>query len=241
MKKKINVFLLLIGVLVFGGCSNNSVKTDVSSLMYLQDNNKENIASNLKMVSEKIKSASFEAVINFKGKEYIVEGEVIVRDDLNGSLLHLKYKDNNLYLKNGNIYLSYMYNNTNVIVKDSVSDFANEIVSILKDKKVNVKEDKVYNILNNKWIDDINYNKVSEFVKKDELGYCVEYKGLKVLLDEKYLPKTLEYNKKDISLKTYFKYNPVKISVPVGYDMINIDIESIKDLLKVDNIGQLIK
>ncbi len=241
MKKSINIFLLIIGVFVFDGCSFNSVKTDVSSLMYLQDNSKENISSNLKMVSEKIKSVSFNAIIDVEGKEYVLEGEVIVRDDLKESLLHLKYKDNHLYLKNDYLYLSYMHNDMNIIVKDSVEAFSKEIVSLLKFKGVNVKEDKIYNVLSNKWIEDINFDKISEFVEKSDFGYLVEYKGVEVSLDENYLPKALEYNTKNISLRISFKYNPVKISVPVGYDMVNVDVEFIKDLLKVDNIGQLIK
>ena len=241
MKKKVSVFLLLIGVLVFGGCSGNFVKTDVSSLAYLQDNSRENISSNLKMVAEEIKGVSFEAVINVKGKEFIVDGEIIVRDDLDGSLFHLKYKDNDLYFKNGNLYLSYMHKNTNVVVKDSIGDFVNEILIILKDKGINVKEEKVYDALNNKWLQDINFDKISKFVKKDDEGYLVKYKNLEVSLDQHYLPRFMDFNKNDISAKISFKYNPVKISVPVGYDVISIDIEFLKDLLKVDNMSQLIK
>jgi len=77
-------------------------------------------------------------------------------------------------------------------------------------------------------------------VKVDN-GFVVDYKGSRTYLNDKYLPVMFNYSKKNSSLNLNISYNPVKISVPIGYDLINMQIEDIKDLLKVKNVSELIK
>ena len=112
----------MVGIVGFNGCSNKEVVTDVSYLNYLSNTSNENIAYNLSIVAREIKSSSFKGIVKFKGKQYYFDGEIIVKDSIENSLIHINYKNNDLYLKNGNIYLSYYYNGTNVIVKDTIAD-----------------------------------------------------------------------------------------------------------------------
>lgn len=241
MKKIIRIFLLVIGVFAIGGCNDKEVVTDVSLLTYLDSSNNENISYNLGLVANELKSASFTGSLKIKDKTYNFSGEVIINDSIKDSLLHINYKNNNLYLKNGNVYLSYYYNNTNVIVKDSLDAFSKEIISLLKTKGIQCNEEKINNILNNMSLIDINFDEVSKKIEKVESGFVIKYKDSSTYLNDKYLPITFDFIKNDVSLNINFVYNSVKIKMPIGYDLLTSDIEDIKQLLRVDNISELIK
>ena len=241
MKKIIRVFLLVIGIFAIGGCSGKDVVTDVSSLNYLDSSSSENIAYNLALAADNLKSASFTGRLKVKGKTYNFSGEVIIKDSIENSIIHINYKNNNIYLKNKNIYLSYYYNNTNVIIKDSVDNFTDEVISLLKNYNVKCNESVIYDIIKNKGFEDINFDYLSKKIVEVDNGFVIDYKGSKTYLNNKYLPIVFSYSKKDISLSLNVSYNPVKISVPIGYDLINMQIEDVKDLLKVKNVSELIK
>ena len=147
MKKMIKIFLLVVGVFAFNGCNSKKVVTDVSSLVYLDNSKEENIVYNLKMAADNIRSASFIATLILDGRQYDFDGEFIINDCLENSIMHINFNGSDLYLKKDNVYLSYRYNNTNVIIKDDVENLASEVVSILKGKGINVNEEKVYEIL----------------------------------------------------------------------------------------------
>ena len=240
MFKKIMIFLLMIGVLTCSGC-NKEVVTDVSAISYLDNTSKENIAYNLGIAASNIKSAKFKGTLIVKDKEYNFSGEVIVGSSIENSLLHINYKDNNLYLKKGNVYLSYFYNNTNVIVKDSLDNYVYEIKNLLSSNNIKCNEEKIFNVLKNKNLDDINFISLSEKVVVRDNEYLISDENVEVTLNNKYLPINMKLVKKDIYLSINFEYSPVKINVPFGFDLITIDIDSIKDLLGIENIGELIK
>lgn len=241
MKKIISIFLLVIGIFSIGGCSSKTVVTDVSSLVYLDNSNNKNIAYNLSMVAKEIKSVNFSGDLIIKGKKYNFSGEAIIKETIENSLIHIKFNNNNFYLKNGNVYLSYFYNNTNVIIKDDIDSVVKETIALLKDKGVKCNESKIYDILKNKNIEAIDYEKLSEKLVKLENGFGIYYKNLKANLNDKYLLTSVSYSKKDFLINVNFGYSPVSIKVPLGYDLINMNVDSIKDLLKIDNISELIK
>jgi hypothetical protein len=241
MKKIISIFLLVIGIFSIGGCSSKAVVTDVSSLVYLDNSNNKNIAYNLSMVAKEIKSVNFSGDLIIKGKKYNFSGEAIIKETIENSLIHIKFNNNNFYLKNGNVYLSYFYNNTNVIIKDDIDSVVKETIALLKDKGVKCSESKIYDILKNKNIEAIDYEKLSEKLVKLENGFGIYYKNLKANLNDKYLLTSVSYSKKDFLINVNFGYPPVSIKVPLGYDLINMNVDSIKDLLKIDNISELIK
>lgn len=240
MKKIISIFLLVVGIFALGGC-NKEVVTDVSSLSYLDSISKENIAYNLSLAAGEIKSASFKGNIIFKGKQYDFKGKIIVKDSIKDSIVHIEYSNNDLYLKKGNIYLSYMYNNTNVIVKDSVENYTKEVASLLKAKGINCDNEVILDFLEDKNIEDINFDNLSNYVEKIETGFLIKHKNIEAYLNDKYLPETFKYQKGDIGINVEVNYQPVAISVPIGYDLVDIKISTIKNLLKIDNIGELIK
>jgi len=241
VKKIVAVFLLVMGVCVFGGCSSKNVVTDISSLGYLDSSSKENIAYNLEMVAKKIKSFNFNGSITNKGKRHDFNGKVIVGATIEDSLIHITYKENNLYFKNGNVYLSYFYNNTNVVIKDSVDNYVKEIATLLEEKVNKYNEDKILNIIKNKKIDDIDFLDISEYVSKQEDHFNIEYKGFNMEVNDKYLPTKASYSKNKLIVSVNFNYEPVSIGVPVGYDLINMSIRGIKDLLDVEDVRDIIK
>lgn len=241
MKRIIKVFLLVVGIFAFGGCNSNKAVTDVSSLVYLDSSNKENIAYNLSLVARELKGVKFDATVVVKDKQYKFNGEIIIKDSIENSVVHINYKDNNLYLKNGNVYLSYMYKNTNVIVKDSVENYIGEIVTLLENKGIKCNEEKINEAIKNKNLDDLNFYNIGDKIEKHDNGYVIEYKDTKTYLDNNYLPVVFEWSKNDLTIDVNFKYSPVSISVPVGYDLVDINIKEIKDLLRINSVSDLLK
>ena len=137
--------------------------------------------------------------------------------------------------------MSYFYNNTNVIVKDSLDNYVYEIKNLLSSNNIKFNEEKIFNVLKNKNLDDINFISLSEKVVVRDNEYLISDENVEVTLNNKYLPINMKLVKKDIYLSINFEYSPVKINVPFGFDLITIDIDSIKDLLGIENIGELIK
>ncbi len=240
MKRIISFLTLVFSIFAIGGC-NNKGQTNVSNVEYLAPTSKENIAHNLKVASKEIKSVSFNGGVSIDGKTYEFSGKVIVKDTIANSLLYIEFDNNHLYLKNGNIYLSYFYKNTNVVVKDSVDNYVKEICNILSSKGIVVSYEKIKDVINNKTLDDVDFNSISERVSKISDGYEINYKNLNLNLDDTYLVRQLSFKKDNISLNINFDYSGVKINIPLGYEVFNVNILSVKNLLKVDNLSELIK
>lgn len=234
MKKIVSVFLLVICFFSFVGCSNKSEVTSISSLNYLDNSSKENIEHNLKIASNVIKGFSFDGVLKVDGKEYKFKGEVIANGTIEDSVVHLNYDENNVYLKNGNIYIGYLHNNINIVVKDSVDNFLEETEIFFKNKEV-IKE-----FIKSKMIQDINFEKLSNLVDIEESGYSIRYDGMITRLNEFYLPVSFEYSKNDILVNVNIKYENVSIKVPFAYELFNSSLEDIKDLLGIEDIKELI-
>ena len=241
MKKIISIFLLVIGVFSFVGCSDKEVITDVSSLSYLDSSSKENIAYNLELVSNEVKSIKFDGVLKIKENEYKFSGEAIVKGSIEDSLVHINYGKNNLYLKKGNIYLSYFYRNTNVIIKDDIDNFIKEVVVLLENKNINCDENKISKVIKEKELKDINYKTISEYITNEENGLSINYKDSITKLNNYYLPTAFYFSKNDMSVSVNFNYERVSVKVPFGYDLLNSSLDDIKDLLRVNNISELIK
>ena len=112
MKKIIRVFLLMIAICSISGCQGKrKVATDLSSLEYLDDTNKENIAYNLNLAANSVKSMGFVGNVKIDDKNYSFSGELILKDSIKNSDIHIKYDGGDLYVKNDQIYLSYKYKN----------------------------------------------------------------------------------------------------------------------------------
>ena len=241
MKRMISFFVLIVSAFSVGGCGKEKVQTDISNVEYLEGTSKESIAHNLRLVANAIKSVEFIGKLNIDGKDYIFNGKLIIKDTIENSLLYIEFDNNHLYLKNGKIYLSYFYNNTNVIVKDNIENYIREIDSILLTKGISFNEENVINFIKNKTIKDIDFNVISKYVSKVNDGYEINHNNLKMKFDNDYLLEQLSFDKNNVSFALNFKYSNVKINIPLGYDIFNINIESIKKLLKVDNLSELIK
>ena len=126
-------------------------------------------------------------------------------------------------------------------MKDNIENYIREIDSILLTKGISFNEENVINFIKNKTIKDIDFNVISKYVSKVNDGYEINHNNLKMKFDNDYLLEQLSFDKNNVSFALNFKYSNVKINIPLGYDIFNINIESIKKLLKVDNLSELIK
>jgi len=241
MKKVFSIFLLFLTVFVMSGCSNADVSQNVSNIMYKEVKNEEDIIYNLNEAVNSVNGFSFTGVVTVKDKTYEINGEVIIKETIEKSTIHLNYKNNNLYLKNGKVYLSYYYNNTNVIIKDTLDNFLEEIINSLENKGIKCNEDKIYKIIKNKTIKDINYESLIKYLKAENAKYNFNYKSANVTLNDSFLPSSAKYENAHIKANIRFNYNNIAIKVPFGYNLLTIDIDEIKDLLKVEFISDLIK
>lgn len=241
MKKISRIFLLILGVFVFSGCCVKEVVTDTSSLTYLNSDTKENIAYNLNLAMRELKSTRFSGNLKVKEDEYYFTGEIIVGETIENSLIHINYKNNDLYLKKENLYVKVSYKDINVVVKDKLDIFVNEIVELLGKKGVESNKEKIIEIIKEKRVGDINYNEISEFIEKKKNGFEIEYKNYVAEFNESYLPTSFYLIEDDVSLNIDFNYEKVSIEVPFEYDLLNFKLEEIKDFLEIGTVSELIK
>lgn len=242
MKKIIRVFLLLVSVVSISGCKGkDKVFTDLSSLEYLEDTSQENIAHNLNLAVSSIKGVSFVGNIKVNDKSYGFIGELILNDSLKNSEMHIKYDEGDLYVKNNKVYLNYKYKNTNFILKDDVDKFVDEIIEVLEYKGIGCNESKIDKILNSNVSTLINFDDSSKLVEKIDNGYVINEKNNKIILDEKYLPISYMYTSKDVVGEITFQYNSVSVDVPLGYKLLNFNLDDAKNILGVENFSQFIK
>jgi hypothetical protein len=144
-------------------------------------------------------------------------------------------------MKDGVIYLSYYYNNTNVIVKDTLDNFLKEIIASLKNKGVKCNEEKIYDIVKNKSVEDINLDVLMKYLNIEEGSYFFENKGVKVSLNDRFLPNELIYVNNKIKSSIRFDYEDVSIRIPLGYNIFTINIENLKETLDINYVSDLIK
>ena len=241
MKKKVKVLVLMICLLAVGGCNVNRAVTEVSQLAYKEVKTNEDLAYNLNLVSNQIRSTKFMATLIVEDKKYDFSGEIIAKNTIANSIIHINYKNNNLYLKNGIVYLSYYYKNTNVIVKDNLDNFVNEAIALLQSRGIKCNKNKIDDIIKNKSLSDIDFTKISNKLENINEGYKLDYKGTSTIFSKDYLPVNFIVNKKNISLNMSLNYGTVSIKIPFGYNLLTLSIQDIKDLLEIDNISYLIK
>lgn len=239
MKKIVRVFLLVVCCMTLGGCRNKAVVSDVSSIRYLDASTQSNIAHNLSNVAKQIKSAGFEGSVLVKDKEYYFSGEIIFGNHYEDSLLHIKYEKNEVYVKNKNVYVSSSYKGINFVIKDTVDNFSKEICDLLNNKGIKCKNDVVFDVLKNKNLNDLDFDDISKHLNKEENGFVVDYNEFKVELSELYLPETVTYVKGNLNVNMSMKYVPIKIEVPLGYNILNVSLDEVIDLLGVEDFSAL--
>lgn len=239
MKKIFRFFLLFVGLFAINGCNNTVTVSNNSEVVYKAVNSKDDLIYNVRESLENIKGVNFNGVLTIKDKSYNFDGKVIVGETIEDSIINVNNEKNSLYVKNGKVYVSYRYNNTNVIVKDTIETFVKEACDILhsKDKKCN--ESLILEIIKQKTLDDIDYGRLIDkvFVSNNE----IDYKGFKTTLSSDYRIMKISYANKDVSVDVNINYDKVSINIPLGYDLITMKVKSIKELLRLNNIADLIK
>ena len=239
MKKIFRFFLLFVGLFAINGCNNTVTVSNNSKLVYKEVSAKDDLIYNVRESLENIKGVNFNGVLTIKDKSYNFDGKVIVGETIEDSIININYEKNSLYMKNGKVYISYRYNNTNVIIKDSLETFVSEACNILHSKNKKCNESIILEIIKEKTLDDINYSKLIDtvFVSNNE----IDYKGFKATLSSDYRLTKISYINKDVSVDMNINYDKVSINIPLGYDLLTMKVKSIKELLRLDNIADLIK
>lgn len=239
MKKIFRFFLLFVGLFAINGCNNTVTVSNNSEVVYKEVSTKDDLIYNVRESLENIKGVNFNGVLTIKDKSYNFDGKVIVGETIEDSIININYEKNSLYMKNGKVYISYRYNNTNVIIKDSVEAFVSEACNILHSKNKKCNESIILEIIKEKTLDDINYSKLIDtvFVSNNE----IDYKGFKATLSNDYRLTKVSYINKDVSVDVNVNYDKVSINIPLGYDLITMKVKSIKELLRLNSIVDLIK
>lgn len=241
MKKVFRIFLLFVTVFVMAGCSNSINSSNFVNIDYVEVKDKKDVIYNLTHSLKNISGVSFSGIITIKGEKHEFDGKVISRGTIESSVININYKNNSFYIKDGNVYINYNHAGANIVIKDTLNNFVEETIVSLENKGVKCNKESIYDIVKNKTIDDINLSKLINFVEISNGEYNFKYKNLNVSLNEYFLPENVSYENKDIIVSALLSYERVSISVPVGYNLFTLSIGDIKQLLKVENISDLIK
>lgn len=240
MRKVFRFFLLFVCVVMMSGCNKNVAISNFSSVDLKEVKSIDDVMYNVRESINHVKGINFETKIKYKEKEYLLSGKIIIGETIEKSVISINYGKNSFYMKKGNVYISYFYNNTNVVIKDSINNFVSEIVTLLNNKGVKCDANKIMDIIKNKTIADISYDKLAKYITFDG-SYSFTYKNFNLTLNDKFLPSLVAFNNGKVSVETKANYNEVKINIPLGYDLFVMNINSIKELLRIDNISDLIR
>lgn len=241
MKKVSRIFLLFFMMFALVGCNKEATVSNVINTSYIDVKDANDVIYNTKLASNGIKGINFDGVIEVKGKEYALTGKIILGETIYDSIINVNYKKNSLYVKNGKVYLSYYYNNTNVIVKDSLDNFMEEVFSLLDSKNIKYNKEQIVDIIKNKTLNDVDEYKLTKYIINEGKEYSFKYKKYDISLNDKYLVKNLSYNNSKVKVSLNFNYDKVSIRIPLGYDILTINIKDLKELLKIDNVSDLIR
>lgn len=241
MKRMFRSFLLFLAVFAMAGCSNSIESRNDMNINYIDVNGSKDVIYNLKNSLSEIKSFSFKAWITKNDEKYEVEGNVISNGTIENSIININYKDGSLLIKDKNVYVSYKYKGYDIVVKDSLDNFIEEIIVSLEKNGVKCDRGEIYDVIRSKKIEDVSLNELDKFIVISEGSYKFIYDDLKISLNEQFVPEQLSFKKDDIEIKAMFSYDTVSINVPVKYDLFTLNLNDIKNLMKIENISDLIK
>jgi hypothetical protein len=233
MKKVISLLLFFVCLIGVYGCNKKVYNDGINSVELIKSESKEDVVKNIKNVLDKVEGFNFSGYLKYKDKIYNISGKVVLGETIGKSIIVINYNSINIYLYNEEIYISYIYKNTNNIIKDGLENFIYEIPYI------NNKESTI-DFIRNKRIKDINYSDITSYLTKEQDGYVIDLKGLKLNVDNRFLINKLIYSNEDFNVELSFTYDAVSINVPIGYSLINLDINQIKKIMKINNIFDLI-
>lgn len=240
MKNVFKIFLLFLTVFVMAGCNKTVESSNVINLQYKQVSSKEDVIYNLEKAINNINGISFIGKITVGGKEYEITGKAILNSTIADSFININYGNNSLYIKDGNVYISYYYRNTNVIVKDSIDNFIEEIIGSLENKGIKCNKEKIYDVIKNKTLKDVDTKGLIKYLNMDN-GYSFIYKKYNIKLGNEFLPEMFSYENSKFKVRVDFDYEDISIRMPIGYNILTVSISDIKELLGLNYISDLIK
>lgn len=220
-----------------GGCGKTSENNDIK-IVYKNSNKKEQILLGANNSTRQVNNFSFSGNIVSDDKNYTIEGKVIFKDSIAKSTIKINVDDIEIYLRDKKVYIGYMYNNTNIIVRDDLDVFLEELVLILNNKGAKCNLDQVKDIVYNKSISDIDFSKLEYFGKR-EGEYSVGDDNYKIELNTQYLPTKVEYIRKNTFVDIKFNYGEIGINIPLGYDIFPLSIGQVKSLLRISSLVEL--
>jgi len=187
---------------------------------------------------EQLYEIEFNAITNSKRINWDLYAKAKV-DDTNISI----------YLKNQKLYMIYPNNGANVILKDSMQNVVDEAEVTLENLNAQYNKDKLEQYLTGDKLEGFDFNNMKE-------------KGSYVLNDGIYTI-SLEHNnlfwEYDIDASTYLivetrcsadtfdsvlKFNfprELTITYPMGLDFLTMNIEDVKEVLKIDSFSELLQ
>lgn len=236
MKKIIRYLVVLLCFISLSGCtttSSNNIK-----VMYDGPNKEENVLLGVKNSVNQVNNFKFNGNILVDNTNYEIEGKAILKDNIASSIIFIKMNNIEIYLKDKHVYIGYMYGNTNIILKDDLDIFLEELALILNSKGIKCEIDKVRDFVYNKGISDLDFSKFN-YLGKQEGKYIVGDSLFKLELNSKYLPSKFNFNKDKIKMNFDIDYSKTSINIPVGYDIFPLSIGQVKNLLRVDSLADL--
>lgn len=233
------MFLLFFVIFSVSGCGNNHIEVSNDYFGdFLEVYDTEDVVSNFKKYVQAIRGFNFEGKVRIKDKEYVVDGKIISRGTIDKSIVSINYGDNYLYINEGVVTIGYIHKGMEIVVKDTLDNFVEEVVETLESKGVNCNKDKIYDVIRNKTIQDLNFEELTKWIVIDE-GYSFRYKDLLVELNDNYLPESLNFNYNDISFSVSLNYDNVVINEKNKFNFIVLSIKEIKEFLNIKNISDL--
>lgn len=237
MKKIFSCLFIAVFILFAGGCHTKNSSNNINVIY-----EEENVIFGVKNSVEQVKNFSFSGNLIIDNKRHDISGKVILGDSISVSAFELVFDDTVIYVVDEKVYISYVYNNSDIIIRDSLDVFVHEVCMVLSDKNINCKLDEINELINSGFYNSIDFTKLENIniEKENNNHYLISNDNLVISLDDRYLPNRLDIEKENISLEMEFNYDDLTIKVPFKYDIFPFNIGQIKRLLDVDNLSDLI-
>ena len=256
MKKIVTVIACLILCLSLGGCFDKMyTRTDYNTIKC--DNcvtvtNIESLVSNIEKTMNDVSVVRLDYTLvntktTFNAKIDIIAKDKRINWDM-FAIVNFEETDINIYLKDGKLYVIYPHNGANVILKDDLKKFVKEAETSLNLLNATYDKENLEDFMLGDKLSGFNFDNLKEsasYNKNSDGTYLMTYQEPNITWEadftSNYLTKELRASAENFTSVLKFDYpDELTIKYPMGLDFLTLNIEEVKEILKVDSFAEVI-
>lgn len=257
MKKIGKISGLLLICLLFTGCFSSVFTRKATNPIEVckdcvEPENIEELIDNIEFAMNKINAIKGTYELTNTVNTYNIEFDLLTKGKRENWDVYAKsyYNDKaiTIYFKDAKFYVIYPNNGANVILKDSLKSLVKETQTTLEKLNATYNKENLENLITGDKMAGFNFEGMKEsatYSSNEDGTYAITYNenGLvwEYVIDVNYLIRETRCVGATFHSILKFEYpKTLDITYPMGLDFLTLDIDEVKDILKVDSFAQVL-